>query len=224
VGGLLVGVAGVVALAVSVVTGCSTRPCAEPAQEPPGDVALVASSAEAPCAKLVHRLTFEMGRLRESLEGFTVVRAPDAVRVYGMTETGEEAFDVASLRGKVTRIYRAPFLQDDRVLDAIARAAARVFLLRPDPGSPVSRGGEGWTVNEKGVTWCWAGSDCDLRWLEGPGFSACFMDWSRKRGLNAPERIHCHSEEGADPCDLTMKLVKASVLATPPPDATFEGR
>ena len=124
-------------LLVTLFAGCRSRPpCEEPILgTPPPDTTIVASHEEPPYAKEVHLVTFQMGPVLETLEGFMVLRAPDALRLYGMSETGQEAFDVAWVGtagvGRVERIYRAPFLKDDVVLDSIASAAAKIFLLRP---------------------------------------------------------------------------------------------
>jgi len=198
--------------------GCDIyrTPCEEPVYGPVGDVALIVSQREPANAKYVHLVTFEMGEVSETLQGYMILRAPDALRIYGMTETGQEAFDVASVRGKVTKIYHAPFVKDDRVLDLIVGAAAKIFLERPRQRVTSSEWDEG------GVSWYWAGPNVDLHWIQGEKFSACFMDWSTEEGVYAPRRIHFHSEEGPQPYDLRMKLLKASVLPAPPPDSMFE--
>ncbi len=175
-----------------------------------GDVALIDSNVEPANVKLVHYVSFEMGPIQEALTGYMILRAPDALRLYGMSETGQKAFEVAVLRGKVTRLYRAPFLKDDRVLDLIADAAQKIFLLRK--GHP----------SRSDVEWFWGGRAMHLRWLKGNRFSACFMDWSSENGVYAPRRIHFRSEEGQYPYELKMKLIDSKLLPNPPPDAIFE--
>jgi hypothetical protein len=186
-----------------------------------GDIAFIVSRAEPANASYQHLVTFEMGPYSETLLGYMVLRAPDALRIQGMAETGPKAFDVAVRAGKVTRIYRAPFLKDDRVLDLIADAAAKIFLLRPATTTGLFRAHDGYMVEQDDMTFCWAGPRCDLRWLKGKNFSACFMDWSDRDGVRVPARIHFHSDEGPYPYDLSMKLNRVSALALPPPDETF---
>lgn len=217
----------VLVLVIVLVLGCSSRPpCDEPTPGPLGDIALVDSRREPANVKLVHYVSFEMGPIQETLTGYMIVRAPDALRLYGMSETGQRAFDVAVVRGKVNRIYRAPFLKDDRILDQIAGAAEKIFLGRPMYGRAfgIDRRDEGYVVHEGGgaVEWFWAGPNVDLRWLRGDKFSACFMDWTTDNGVYAPRRIHFHSEEGRYPYDLRMKLVDAKLLPASPPDSLFE--
>jgi hypothetical protein len=213
-------------LVLSALLGCSSRPpCDEPLHEPPGDVALIGSHVEPANVKLVHYVSFEMGPIQEALTGYMVLRAPDALRLYGMSETGQKAFEVAVLRGKVTRLYRAPFLRDDRVLDLIVDAARKMFLLRPDATkASVSREktSDGFLLDDGAVTYFWAGRNVDLRWLEASKFAACFMDWSTENGVYAPRRIHFRSEEGQYPYELKLKLIDAKLLPGPPPDAIFE--
>jgi hypothetical protein len=210
-----------------VLAGCSARPpCEEPVLgTPPPDTTITATHREPAYAKEVHLVTFEMGPVVETLEGFMVLRAPDALRVYGMTETGQEAFDVAWVGtagvGRVERIYRAPFLKDDAVLDSIANAAAKIFLLRPPEGTPYERTERGFTRSVAGVTYFYGGTELHLSWLQAEKFSACFMDWSSENGFYAPRRIHFHSEEGPHPYDLRMKLVRATRLPGPPAESTF---
>ncbi len=220
---------------VAILLGCSSRPpCEEPVEGPPGDPATIASSVEAEPknAKYVHLVTFEMGPIVESLEGY-MLRSGDRLRIYGMSETGQRAFEVASTRGRVTRIYRAPFLKDDRLLDQIALASEKIFLERPEfdyifmggrEGRSIhaERREEGYEVLNGPLRWCYAGPDLHLRWLQGKDYYVCFMGWSTKTGVYAPERIHFHSDEGPYPYDLTMKLVSAKALETPPPDSLFE--
>lgn len=206
-----------------VALGCASRPpCDETLAGPHGDPAQISSHVEPANVKLVHYVSFEMGPVQESLTGYMIVRAPDALRLYGMSETGQKAFDVALLRGKVTRIYRAPFLQHDAILDLIAKASEKIFLLRPKTTTPLERTDDGLVRTEGGVTWCWAGPDMHLRWVKGEKFSACFMDWSSESGVYAPRRIHFRSEEGQYPYELRMKLVDSKLLPAPPPDSVFE--
>lgn len=220
------------AFAALVALGCSARPpCEEAITGPLGDVALIASNVEPANVKLVHLVTFEMGPVSETLQGYMILRAPDALRIYGMAETGQEAFDVAVLRGKVTRVYRAPFLKDDRVLDQIVHAAEKIFLIRPYWGpelgwcvASLERRENGFLLKNGWVDIFYAGPNLDLRWLQGEKFSACFMDWSREGGVYAPRRIHFHSDEGPYPYELRMKLTKATLLSAPPPDSLFEPR
>ncbi len=214
--------ASVLVLVIVIVIGCSSRPpCDEPTPLPLGDIALVVSRAEPANAIYRHLVTFEMGPVSETLVGYMILRAPDALRIYGMTETGQKAFDVASLKGKVTRVYRAPFLKDDRVLDIIIEAAEKVFLLRPRTTVGVARSEDGYTLEQDDLTWCWAGPRSDLRWLKGEKFSACFMDWSDEGGVEAPRRVHFHSDEGPYPYDLRMKLLLVTPLGSPSSDETF---
>jgi hypothetical protein len=209
-------------LVLALVLGCSTRPpCDEPTPGPLGDIALVVSSVEPANARYVHLVTFEMGPVSETLEGYMLLRAPDALRIYGMTETGQKAFDVAVLQGKVTRLYRAPFLKDDRVLDLVAQAAVKIFLLRPRSTVGVAPSNGGYALSEGEASFFWAGPRPDLRWLAGKRFSACFMDWSDVEGVRAPRRIHFHSDEGPYPYDLRMKLLRASALGGPAGDEVF---
>ena len=92
-------------LVLVLVLGCSSRPpCDEPVRRTPGDVALVDSHVEPAYVKLVHYVSFEMGPIQETLTGYMIVRAPDALRLYGMSETGQRAFNVAVVRGEVRRI------------------------------------------------------------------------------------------------------------------------
>jgi hypothetical protein len=107
------------------------------------------------------------------------------------------------------------------VLDIIVQAAEKIFLLRPPTTKDLVRTEDGYTLERGDVTWCWAGLRSDLRWLEGRKFSACFMDWSEDGGVQAPRRIHFHSDEGPYPYDLRMKLLKVNVLAAPAADETF---
>ncbi|MEZ0227913.1 MAG: hypothetical protein ACAI25_04760 [Planctomycetota bacterium] len=211
------------------VFGCSSRPpCDEPLDEGPGDVAAVTSS-EPRNVKLVHYVSFDMGPIQETLTGYMILRAPDALRLYGMSETGQKAFEVAVLRGKVTRLYRAPFLRDDRVLDLIANAAQKIFLLRPkttrvnkDFKGVVVESVEGGTLCEQDdATYFWSRRR-DLRWLKGDKFSACFMDWITENGVYAARRIHFRSEEGQYPYELKLRLIDSKLLPNPPPDAIFE--
>jgi hypothetical protein len=179
--------------------------------------------------------------MQESLTGYMILRAPDALRLYGMSETGQKAFDVAVLRGKVTRLYRAPFLKDDRVLDLIADAAQKIFLLRPVRDHRLTNGwavpiisgkqtghsyGDGYVErdpgNVPGVEWFWAGRETHLRWLQGDKFSACFMNWTSENGVYAPRRIHFRSEEGPYPYELKLKLIDSKLLPNPPLDSVFE--
>ncbi|HZU99708.1 MAG TPA: hypothetical protein VFF73_23555 [Planctomycetota bacterium] len=221
----------VLALAPVLVACASRPPCEEPVEGPPGDPAQIESNVAADFApaKLVHLVTFEMGPMVESLEGY-MVRNGYRLRIYGMSETGQKAFDVAVAFGKVTRIYRAPFLKDDRLLDQIAFASEKIFVLRPwgtlaGPRPwvlPAERAEEGYVCTGADVRWCFSGPHLHLRWLQGKGYYACFMGWSTKTGVYAPERIHFHSDEGPYPYDLTMKLVAAKALETPPPDSLFE--
>jgi hypothetical protein len=184
---------------------------------------------ETPNAKLVHLVTFSMGPVVETLEGYMIVRAPDAFRLYGMTESGQRAFDVAWLSSaggeRVTRIYCAPFLKDERILDQIARATARTFLLRARPwGVPAAKALATPTeerIERDGVTFFYGGAGGHLRWLEAETFSACYMDWTLHGDFFVPERIHYRSTEGPYPWTLTMKLIRAEALEKPPPDSLF---
>jgi hypothetical protein len=197
-------------IVIVIAIGCASRPpCDEPLDEPPGDVAQIASHVEPANVKLVHYVSFDMGPVQETLTGYMILRAPDALRLYGMSETGQKVFDVALLRGRVTRLYRAPFLKDDRLLDFVVAAAEKIFLLRPP---------------RPGVEFFHGGRAMHLRWLKGEKFSACFMDWSSDGGVYAPRRIHFRSEEGPYPYELRMKLIDAKVLPAPPPDSLFEPR
>jgi hypothetical protein len=241
----LAGLAGLLAL---LLVGCHDArqgPCDEPIEPPAGGIIGMhgdefpdpTAACEAPDAKLVHLVTFSMGPVTETLEGYMILRAPDSLRLYGMTESGQRAFDVACVtsNGKtlVNRIYRAPFLKDDRILDLVARATARIFLLRVRPlGAPAEHAGHGTEerVEREGVTFFYGGYQDTLRWLEGPGFSACFMDWTSvtdeavvaPHRILVPHRIHYRSTEGPYPYTLTMKLVRAEALAKPAPDSLFE--
>jgi len=208
-------------VALVALVGCSSAPpCDEPLDEPPGDIALIGSHVEPANVKLVHYVSFDMGPVHETLTGYMILRAPDALRIYGMSETGQKAFEVSSLRGKVVRIYRAPFMKDDRILDLIVAAAEKIFLLRPG-GREARRAARGYEASERGVRYFWAGRELHLRWLQGEKFSACFMDWSTESGVYAPRRIHFRSEEGPYPYELRMKLVDAKLLAAPAPDSLF---
>lgn len=239
--------ASLASLLATLLVGCRWRqgPCEEEIEG-----ASILGGSEAPVqpiptlrepasAKLVHLVTLEMGPVVETLEGYAIVRAPDALRLYGMTESGQRAFDVAwvSSRGvaRTNRIYRAPFLRDDRILDLIARAASRAFLLRPSAPPPPSFYGSEHHVDEGGVTWFYGGYHDRLCWLEGDGFSACFLDWRLVGKLDAPldwgaadtgtcvpTRIRYRSTEGPYPYTLEMKLLRAEVLAAAPPDSMFE--
>jgi hypothetical protein len=167
-----------------------------------------------------------------------IVRAPDALRLYGMTESGQRAFDVAWVSSggadRVVRIYRAPFLKDDRILDKIARASADIFLRRVPVDelghlSAVVSGRED-RIEQGGVTFFYGGLGHHLRWFEGRDFAACFMDW-RRTGISvahpvyhAPRRIHYHSTEGPYPYDLTLKLLSVEPLEKAPPDSIFGPR
>jgi hypothetical protein len=204
----------VLVLVLVLVLGCSSHPPCEPE-----GVALITTATEPANAKLVHLVTFEMGPFVETMTGYLILRAPDRLRLYGMTETGQRAFDVAwhgspTGEGKVVRIYRAPFLKDDHVLDEIARASARVFLLRPTRASNEPE------HEESGVTFAQHG--VALRWLQGKRYWACFQEWTDDFAVLAPRRVHFHSDEGPYPYDLRMKLLKAEKLATRPADSIFE--
>ena len=214
-------------LAAALLAGCSPPPCAEPI---PADEDAVAVP-EPRWARVQHLVTFEMGPIVESLQGYLILRQPDALRLYGMTESGQKAFDVAwvgsplaalgpEAEKHVVRFYRAPFLEDDRVLDQIAGAAAQVFLLRPEEGVALEPGEGGLVRRAEGVTWGFGTRGKRLRWLTGPGFSACFMDW-RDEPLTAPVRIHFRSERGRYPFELRLKLTKGEALAVAPRDALF---
>jgi hypothetical protein len=201
-------------------------PCEEPIE--PSRLESTVEAREPNATKLVHLVTFEMGPFVETMEGYMLVRG-NAVRLYGMTESGQRAFDVAWISSngheRVARIYRAPFLEDDRILDQIAHASARIFLLRPNPDHMYEVGPEYVRV-ENGTRFFFGGIGSHLRWLEGPGFSACFMDWQLVGKepvlFYEPTRIHYHSDEGPYPYDLRMKLVRAEALEKPPPDSLFE--
>src|SRR5581483_5666671 len=64
--------------------GCSSRPpCEEPVEDAPeGIVSIPLRVPEN--MKLVHYVSFEMGPVQETLTGYMIVRAPDALRLYGM--------------------------------------------------------------------------------------------------------------------------------------------
>jgi hypothetical protein len=199
-----------------------------PCEEPIEPFQASPSADESHQVKLVHLVTFEMGPFVETMEGYMIVRG-NAVRLYGMTESGQRAFDVAWISSheheRVVKIYRAPFLKDDRILDQIAKASARIFLLRPNPNHLYETGPE-YIREENGVRFFFGGVGSHLRWFEGPGFSACFMDWKPfgedAKRFSAPTRIHYHSDEGPYPYDLRMKLIRAEALDKPPPDSLFE--
>jgi hypothetical protein len=208
-------------LTLVLLTSCRSAPCDEPIPPPSlGPPRDPTKLEEAPHAKLVHLVSFEMGDVRETLTGYLVVKAPDRLRLHGMTETGQRAFDVAWVSERVLRLHRAPFLRDDRVLDEIARAAARVFLKRPSPHGTYETGER--RIERDGITYFYGGPRAHLRWLEGEGFSACFMDWDEAPGFYAPGRIHYRDETGRHPYELRFKLLRAEALPAPAPDSLFE--
>jgi hypothetical protein len=218
-------------LGLTLLAACASRPpCDEhaPTGTPEDPRLAVKVPAEPRAAKLVHLVTFEMGPIVESLTGYAVVSAPGAFRLYGMSETGQRAFEVAYVKSgaapaRVARIYRAPVLRDDRILDQIARASARIFLERP-PMIPLERGDGIWTREHEGTTFAYAGPALDLWWMQGDKWSACFMDWTDQGGARVPERVIYRSDEGAYPYELRMKLTRAQVLTEPPAPQLFEPR